>query len=287
MAVEVKERLASQSVGQTVQGFTATRIWTVSGLASGDYRILAEAIVAPGIPGIGEAHPDIAGIQVTNRDATSEGFDKATVTVTYTRPIFGGGGTDPTGTVENPILSVSSRLEIVTTNRVTGTDGQPLEPIKTFYIAGGSGSIDGRDERHTPQVGEVKSFVPRATINFQRQESVSAADAVADAAEFVGFTNSGAWLNTRLSDLNRVDTWLCINSSATSTDGGQTFVRNFEFAYNPETWNVLAVFVDERTGRPPADVTLPESTDAGLRGNGTLMVRVAGQRDFNDLNLGL
>lgn len=287
MAVTIKERLSGQSVNQTVQGYTATRIWTVDGLSEKSYKNLAAAIDEISIPAIGEAHPDIPSIVVTSKDATPEGFDKATVTVTYSRSVFGGGGNDPTGTTENPILSVSSRLEQVDTERVTGLDGTPDGAIKTFYVPGGEGSIDGRDATHTPQVGKVKAFVPRATISFQRQESVSAATVVADAAEFVGFTNSGPWLNTRLAALNEADVWLCIGASANSTDGGLTFVRNFEFAYNPETWNVMAVFIDEKTGRPPEDVTLPSGTDAGLRGNGTLMVRVAGQRNFADLNLSL
>ena len=285
MAVTIKERMAGQTITETVQGFTASRIWTVDGLADGDYKMLASAINDPSIPAIGDAHPDLPNIVVTSKDVAPEGFDKATVTVTYSRSIFGGGGNDPTGTTENPILSVSSRLEQVDTERVTGLDGTPDGAIKTFYIADGEGSIDGRDANHTPQTGKVKAFVPRATISFQRQETITAATAVADATEFVGYTNSGPWLNTRRSELNVTDSWLCIGASANSTDGGLTFVRNFEFAFNPETWNVMAVFIDEQTGRPPDDVTLPDDTTAGLRGNGTLMVRVAGQRDFADLNL--
>ena len=58
--------------------------------------------------------------------------------------------------------------------------------------------------------------------------------------------------------------WICSEVRFEVTDPGQTIYRfDFEFQFNLDTWNPTTVFIDQRTGKPPAAVKPATDPDPG------------------------
>jgi len=70
-------------------------------------------------------------------------------------------------------------------------------------------------------------------------------------------------------------------------DGGKTYTITYEFMFKKEGHHQMVVYTDPTTGSTPTSRYMeePPNNNPGAEGNGTLMVRVAGVRDFNELDL--
>ena len=56
-----------------------------------------------------------------------------------------------------------------------------------------------------------------------------------------------------------------------------------EFQYNPDTWNPLAIFIDDRTGRPPAAGLTDAGVTFGPDAGGIKKIRRYTEADFGAL----
>jgi hypothetical protein len=102
------------------------------------------------------------------------------------------------------------------------------------------------------QGGEVNVPFPQA--NFKLQGTMNTDNPWFIGRKFIARINSVRWLGMD------VHTWLCSEVTWDALDtvglGGDTpaYHFEFEFQYNEDTWDPTVVFLDQRTGRPPADV---------------------------------
>lgn len=291
-----KETIIGTNIAETEDGYTDTAVFYVTGLDESGPSKKLQAMTTTGVPTIGDPHPFIGGIVARSKSAKMDkGGFSAFVTVNYAVPAEedsgGGGGGGPDGSGGTPgTVRLGSVYERVPSNYATNLDGSRGEAIKLginldepFNLEGGGGSYSQAEDLNAvnTQVGEVVAYVPRLTVIVRG----NTAKCPISKALKTGFTNADNFLQpiAGLFDAppdGTADTWLLIRSGSNSTDNNASFDFEFEWAYNPATWHQVAVFIDPRSGRPPGNVTAPPDMMPGSRGNGTLVVRVAGQATF-------
>jgi hypothetical protein len=294
-SVVEKETIIGSNISRTLDGFADTAVFYVTGLDAVGSQKKFQAITTPGIPQPGNPHPFISGIQVLSIPSVKlhKGGFSAMVTVNYGVPpdedsSGGGGGPDGSGSLAGTVR-LGAVYERLSSNYAVNTDGSRGDLIKVGADLGvvadlAAGQSYSQAEELTEantQVGEVDIFVPRVTV-IKRGNTIKCPLLK---AQKTGFTNSDAFLNGIAGLFDgapdgTADTWLLIRSSANSTDNNASFDFEFEWAYNPAKWYGVATFIDPASGRPPANTGTPQPFEPGARGNGTLVVRIAGQTAF-------
>ena len=292
-SVVEKETIIGSNLSQSEDGFEDTAIYRVTGLDAPGSEKKYQAITTPGLPQIGDPHPFIPGIVVRRipRVTVEKGSFNAKVEVFYANPSDeeGGGGGGPDGTNMQGTVRLGVVYERVPSNYTTNLDGTRGGPIKlginpdaAFNLdgGGGSGNID-ESNAATIQAGEVNTYIARPTVILRG----NTAKCPLSKGLKTGFTNADPFLDPikNLFDklpVHKEDTWMLIRTSSNSTDNNESFDFEFEWAYKEETWHEVAVFIDPATGRPPGNITMPNPIKLPQRGNGTLVVRVAGQAKF-------
>lgn len=291
-SVVQKQTIIGSNLSQNEDGFTDTAFFFVTGLDAVGAEKKYQAITTVGVPQIGDPHPFISGIRVRNipRVTVHKGGFTAQVEVSYAKPDSedgdggggGGGGGGVPGTVR--LGAVYERVPSNFSTNINGTVGDLIHlkwDSTVSFEEGGSLTGSGEANAITTQVGEVNTYIPRLTV-IKRGNTLKCP---LTKAQKTGFTNADNFLApiAGLFDAppgGTPDTWLLIRSSANSTDNNESFDFEFEWAYKKETWHEVAVFIDPATGRPPGNVKAPANILDGERGNGTLVVRVAGQTNF-------
>lgn len=271
---------ATDSNGSQI--ITAVEEYAISGISAQSHaEAVKQALSASGLPKIRQAHPrfDANVNTITLKEMLSDW--RAVVTVTYqtqTDDNSGGGG----GGGNQATLSTGARYETVLSYRGVKIDGTLDELIEVEYqLAPTGGNSTGDKDK---QKGEVGIFRARPFITLTRIEEE---DALVKSTEYVGFTNKGTWLEDYPAELNEPDSWLCTNIISTTADGGKTWRVSYEFMYRKELWHEMAVYIISETGLPPVDAKAPVDNIPGAKGQGTLIVRVAGQADFNELEISI
>lgn len=279
MAITVKKIVEATTAAETENGWVASDFYLVSGIAAPAKCSYLATINVPAA--IGQPHNFIPGTNCISRGVheihgTGE---KVTVRVDYGRP--GGGGTPkdagPGGVGGAAVLQTGSQVESVTSNKSIKEDGTLGGIILVAFKPDGNTA-----SHHSPGVGEVAVARPRGTISYTRKESSRPLD---KAIKFTGFTNSTPWPpNTFHNDPEK---WMCTGIEGGTDDGGETYTVTYEFMFKEEGHHQTVVFVDPVTGWTPTarEVTDPPTNKPDAAGNGTLVVRVAGKRDFNELKL--
>ena len=279
MAITVKKIVEATTATETVDGWVASDFYLVSGIAAPDKSSYLATINVPAA--IGQPHnfiPDALCISrgVSEIHGTGE---KVTVRVDYGRP--GGGGTPtegvgPGGVGGSPVLQTGAQLETVISNHGVKEDGTKGDIISIKF------KPDGSTYTPHPGIGKISVSRPRGIVSFTRKEPDHPLD---KAMKFTGFLNSKPWPPNV--QHNGVEKWMCMGINGATDDGGKTYTIAYEFMFKKEGHHQMVVYTDPTTGSTPTSRYMeePPNNNPGAEGNGTLMVRVAGVRDFNELDL--
>ena len=290
-----KQTIIGSNMSETEDGIEDVAIFFVEGLDASGAEKKYQALTTPGVPRVGDPHPFIPGIVARSipRIEVKKGGFHATVEVQYAVPSEedgggGGGGGGPDGTGNLPgTVRLGVVYERVPSNFAVNIDGTKGDPIHLKYDhtvsfdPGGSQTGSGERDATTTQIGEVNNYIARPTVIIRG----NTAFCPLGKGLKTGFTNSDNFLApiANLFDVppdGTADTWLLIRTSANSTDNNASFDFEFEWAYKKEKWYEVAVFIDPKTGRPPGNIKEPTPFQPGGEGNGTRVVRIAGQTAF-------
>lgn len=227
-------------------GYSMTRVCKIVGLEGNSYDMLYLANVHGDTPPYGKVHPRIPWARVIRKTWRSIGKGEAEGQIEYGSIQTGGQQQvdDP------PIITVGASVQTKQTQR--DVDGKQMFVRHEFVTTDDDGNITGSTGRTDKQVGEVEVQVPFVTLRFSARRNFSPA---AQAKEYVGTMNQVPWQDGGLY------TWLCTRIEGISRDGGETYEVDYEFAYNPETWWAVVVYIDPETNQIPPGIVVGE----GLR----------------------
>jgi hypothetical protein len=99
------------------------------------------------------------------------------------------------------------------------------------------------------QNGEVDVHIPQRTFTIEGMVEHRAPWDIAEA--LIGGVNSQTWMG------QKKHTWMCTDVTwkyRHFKEGTGYYFMTYTFQHDPDTWNPTAVFIDDRTGRPPADL---------------------------------
>lgn len=203
--------------------YELTQSFHVKGLTSTTtYERLKEATQNSIIPGIGSYHPDNETMWVTKITARPAAQNSATVTVYYEKA--------PDAGFIPPVYEIgSSQIASETAYKYDGTRITITKDGKKYY----------------GKCPFVKSgMVVRVSVT-----GYSFAHALDQAATYNDTVSDGGPLNQGVVTIGSKSygparTWLC-QVSARSSGIGNTFTIDYEFSYNPYTWDAVATFEDE------------------------------------------
>ena len=224
-----------------------TRLAIVRGLSGTDYSVMYDALTAAGIPPHNSffTDPHFSHLHLVDRDVKMTDVDTAEVTLVFGMYNDQGqwlGGADPGSPVwQNYAASgkTSCSVEQKKTNlyRDGGTGAESLIVLSHTY-AGDDPDYAGRT---IPQTGEVDVYIPQRTLVLEGQKYGSP---YTMANFLIGGINNGFWRGAS------PHTWMCTEIAWEYRRTPYFFVT-FTFQHNPDTWNPTAVFIDDRTSRPP------------------------------------
>ncbi len=96
------------------------------------------------------------------------------------------------------------------------------------------------------QTGEITVMEPHR--NYKVSGEVFTAFPWNLANNIIGRVNKFPWMN------GQVEEWMCTEACWEAVFVRRKYRMSFEFQHNPDTWQPTAVFVDRRTGKPPAEL---------------------------------
>lgn len=210
-------------------GDTIRRVLQVTELSGPPSARLVNAVLASGVPRVGDPHPVRPTARVVDVTARPGGDSSvALVDVTYRTAVAGAAGAYGSWQVD----LVQSFVTEVTTTNINGT---PLRTTYSFptttYDAGTTQArtvTSSSTRRHRVEVQR-----PTVTLRFTREQ---ASLPLAFAKRFYGHVNGDAFQG------EPSDRWLC---SIASAGQGNGLVRvTYEFAYNASGWQPQLTFTD-------------------------------------------
>ena len=244
MAISVKEDLVQgTTVESTLTQQTLTRVFLVQGLSS--VAADAQALEAEGaqdsetgftIPAMGDAHPVKPELIVSKITVQAWGNGAFKVTVMYRYRVL------PAAFLQSFRASFKQVIQHQDVNGVLAT--------VTYTPTGGSA---------IKQVADLKGLQLSATLSFELMQTQSPESLTTSVS---GYVNSDLWRGYE------PRTVLSLPVSGTTEDG--VYYKNtFSFAYNPETWDEFAFYIDPSTGKVPPDVAAAAAPSSGtMSGNG-------------------
>jgi len=245
-----------------------TRGVKVIGLTSANQGNLFEAMTADGVPAIGSV-PDVPdgttplprgylNLVLVNISASVEtnSPDVARLTLSYKSRVESGLLFTFTGT--------SSLREIQTANHSSLSNGVPQQIIVSHTFP--ADDEDFPNETIT-QGAEVPALWPQSSL--ETTGLLQLANPQLESHGWVGYLNRADWAQ------GGFGTWLCVDVNFTlldATTSPPTYVFTFSFDHDANGWQPEAIFIDSRTGKPPANI---------VNGVGTQVVAWHPYRDFN------
>lgn len=242
----IKDIIEGDVVTRDRDGFTHRRYYIIDELTGEGAARKYNAILTPGVPVYGEAHPHIPGIVAVTFSAESIDSELARIVIGYKTPdVFD----------DEPDESSAGVIRV----------GGSVQSTKTQFDKDGNQIV--LTHNGVSQGGEIEIMIPQMVLGLERRESFSPA---AKSRRFQGTVNNAPIWGYGAREL------LCIRLEGTSTDGGVTYVVNYEFQYNPDKWDGSAIFIDSESGRPPVDV---------VEGEGVKTVRRYPEESFNQIGI--
>lgn len=210
-----------------------TRKFIVEDVDASPSEVEYTALKADKIPAYGDPHPTIPEVQCVS--ITAAALSPAQVAIEAQYKIF---------TADDMI---GDRVDVesgsVTSEMETNKDREGTEMFTSHVYLERNAAGDVISQREVVQYGLVRVQVPQQYIRFTRREPENPS---VWSANFIGTVNDSQW---RGSDAR---TWLCTRIEGRTSDGGKSYEVNYEFQYNPETWDARVVFLDPDTKEPVA-----------------------------------
>jgi len=236
-----------------------TRGAVVKGVAelNDDYQALLAALNAAGIPQYGSFldGPEFGGLVLHNRNVKikEDDPDWADVTLEY-GPLAQGQeipATSATGTLYGRVKCGIAQKK--TNFYKIRNSGSPDEVVQIFVEHTFPADDPDYPNQYFEQGGEIDVYLPQATFTFEG--FLNTANPWGVTALLIGNINNGIWCN------QEAEMWMCtevgwsVCNTRQQDDGTPPrYHFDFEFQLNPEGWQPTAVFVDQRTGKPPPNL---------------------------------
>lgn len=215
-------------------------------LVSTNLAVFSEALSAAGVPSVGDTLTGYSNLVLTERNPKIVDGDPSTFDVDCVYEHFFNEGQSyddpPVG-----FMAGEARANVQQVSGNTDLDGNTITVSHTFP----STDPDFPDETQD-QGGEIQFFQPSRTLTVSGIKQTSRPWIIANS--IIGRVNKGDWLGEPEHE------WMCVGVSwkihDAGTAGSVKYFMSFEFQHNPDTWNPTAIFIDERTGKPPKDLVL-------------------------------
>lgn len=260
-SIIAKELIDSQQVSRSADGYQVQTKWHITGITGAPAEKVYKAIVLPGVPQMGFLHPYVPGVIVTGVTGSAKDTGNVVLTITYSTPqaSSSGGSNNPANDDKQPVLTVSSSLVSVITNK--DFKGNDITLEHTFEREDDAGGIV---EETVEQIAEIEYLLPVIKMSFSRKET---SDPFNKAAKYLGKINLSNFQGQPR------HTVLCTNLSGQSNDDGETYQVDYEFQIG--TWNPTVIFKDDN-GTP---------VENPVKGKGIKEVQIYQEANFNDLRL--
>lgn len=221
------------------------RMAIVVGLSGVDWSVMYDVLDQAGLPKYGDYLDSDRGshLALTDRDVRMVDKDKAEVDLTYGH--FNDRGQRlfyEHGTVIDRNIAGRMQASVVQkrTNlyREGGVGAEQLITVQHTYPA----SDPDYGGQTLTQTGEVDVSLPQKTFMVEGIKETYQPWNISDA--LVSGVNDSIWLG------KPAHTWMCTEATWEYRDQGKYFMT-FTFQNDADTWNPTAVFIDDRTDRPP------------------------------------
>jgi len=236
----------------TRTGYQFERIYIVSQLTGDAESILVNALLTPGVPRVGDAHPTIYYCYVEEVSVEPESSTIVRVRVVYKNP--------------SPCVGVSGKTIEYNSNRSSKITDKDKDDklIEVVYVAPpDSGPDDPKSGTH--KLGEVDTPTTERTIVVT---FITEDDPESDIDRYDNTVNSAGWHG------EDARCWHCV-ASARSSNNGVTWEVRYEFYLNRKTWD-RPVYLKGGNGNPA-----PGINDDDM--NGRAIVRCIPEVNFMGL----
>ncbi len=240
----------------------------VTNLTSTDYSVLLAGLTQAGVPaqGTGLTGTAFSELVLCKREVNLLSGDPSTVDVDLIYGTILENQNISSTTLTGGILYGKTRCNIQqSTTNLYQVNGQgPVQQV----VVGHTYPADDPDfpGQYFAQGGEINVYLPVSNTNYEGYIDTSTPWFTAD--YLIGTINSETFLSAA------PFYWMCtevqwhrLGVTTVGTKAVPRYKFSFEFQYNPDTWNPFAVFIDDRTGRPPpglyAPGTQPDGTAPG------------------------
>jgi hypothetical protein len=262
MAQVTYEDLVEGNSGSLIsrKGWTFTRLYKVSGLDGDGYNRVKQAVEQPEIPGLGDPHPSVNTVIVQRIDCVSNSHDVVELAVKYAAPDY----TIPSK--DEVVVNVGTTLSQTETN----LDAFGNIMFTAYTYPDEYKETPGWENNYIPHGALINKLIPQSTLEMTRQEN--------DSPLVLSSIYTGK-INSQVFQGGNPGTWMCMNISGNSLDGGDTYTVTYSFQFREDNWNQDVVFISSDTGEPPIFDT-PENIASGMK---TYQIYTA--IDFNQLGL--
>lgn len=213
----------------------------VTGLTSTDYLVLMSALTDAGLPVYNDPLPGAANLVLRSRTPKIVDGDTGTVDVDLVYEMPRGTGQSFSAPHFGLLLGeVQSTVNQVKSN--TDSGGRTITVEHTYPDE----DPDFPGETKV-QGGEIEFFQPQSRLILKGV--IATTNPWLVERYIVGKINDAAWAGRGSEE------WMCTGCTWRLLDSTvNRYEFSFEFQHNPDTWNPVVVFTDERTGKPPPDL---------------------------------
>jgi hypothetical protein len=212
-----------------------TRRYLVTGLSDTDFTVLYSAITDAGVPTFETALPGYTNLEVIGRSAVPVPNSTTMCYVDVEYGIVASEGHNYTFTMDGTVSNLTTPVDRF---------GLPIVVQHTYST----------DDEQFPgltesQGGNINVMDPSLVMTATGIETTNRPLEIV--RRWIGQLNASAWAGFPAL------TWLCTNVKAVPMDASSQenqWQLTFSFQLNKFGWTPYAVFIDQRTGRPPANV---------------------------------
>lgn len=258
MATVIEDLMSGARATTDEQGMSVTRVFLIDDLTGPASTKMAQALSQTGIPRRGQPHPTIAGLSAFQIDYEPISPTQIRVEVIYRAPDI----RFTVGDLNYEQISIDAVTELQQTQ--FDKDGRQMIVTARVEVEDENGNTELRD---VDQVVEADIEVPRKVIRVSSNLRANDAEV---ASAYVGTVNNANFKGYAPRTL------LCTNYSVNTPDGSDTWTREIELVYKPDSWDLTAVFIDPDTGRPQEGIRL---------GQGVRKFRIYREANFNGLRI--
>lgn len=229
-----------------------TRVAIVTGLTANSYEVMLEGLDEVGVPNYGDhldPIPDRAAFQLIVNERRVNMVDKHTahVTLTYENAYNIDSVED---SFDNPHMGlVSGEVRCNVQQKSSNLDINGNQVVLSHTYPANDPNFPGQTRE---QGGEFTYYVAQRSFSVHGIKATNAPWAVANSingrVNFLPFSGEAA------------RTWLCVGanwrpeSNGRHIDGIARYYMRFEFQFDSDTWDATVVYIDDITGRPPANL---------------------------------